>query len=178
MPALPARARAALRSLLSRPPPSSAKKSTATESTWFPPAEGGEATKKKKGKTAEAEKSVAAEEAQAPADPFDQAMAEKKDKDWKGAIAILKTIKDDPSATSAPQARVYHELAICTAAAGSKQKALVIYENLLARFPDYAGRYQAMWEAALLYIEVGDKAGAKALLAQLEKVPAWQKQAK
>ncbi len=126
----------------------------------------------------EAEKPVEATDQTVFQDPFDQAMGLKKDKKCDEAIPILKKLKDDPASTQASQAKVYHTLAECTAAQGEAQKALVYYENLFARWPAYAGRNQAMWEAAQLYILVGDKATARAMLEKLLSVPAFSDKAK
>jgi anti-sigma factor (TIGR02949 family) len=137
--------------------------------------------KKAKNKGAKAE-SVPGAAAQAAADaaqdPFDAAMSKKKDKDYKGCVSILSALKKSPSSTGKSAARVHHQLAWCTAAAGDAKKALVLYENLLAKHPSYAGRHQAMMEAADLYAKLGDKKGARALLEKLLDVPKYEKKAK
>ena len=70
------------------------------------------------------------------------------------------------------------DLALCTSKAGDTDRALVYYENLFAKYPGYAGRHQAMWEAANLYIKAGDKKHAAGLLEKLLDEPAWQEKAK
>ena len=116
--------------------------------------------------------------AQTSPDPFDEAMARKKEKDFDGAVKILKSLKKDPSLTKTAKAKVLHQLAACTASAGDAKQALVYYENLLALHPTYGGRNQAMWEAALLYIKTGDKKRARSLLEKLSKTDAYGDRAK
>jgi TolA-binding protein len=132
---------------------------------------------KKKGKMAESIP-TGAEQADAAQDPFDAAMSKKKDKDYKGCISILSSLKKSPSSTTKSAARVQHQLASCTASSGDAKKALVLYENLLAKHPSYPGRHQAMMEAADLYAKLGDKKGARALLEKLLDVPKYEKKAK
>jgi anti-sigma factor (TIGR02949 family) len=114
---------------------------------------------------------------QQPSDPFEQAMTLKSSKKYDDAIALLMTIKDKPTATATSQAKVYHQLAACNAQAGQTKKALIYYENLFARFPSYPGRHKAMWDAALLYLTVGDKGPARDLLEKLLDVPAYSQKA-
>jgi len=158
-----------------------AKKKAEKEAKKAKKKAGEKAEEQAKNKGAAAE-SIPAAAAQAPADkaqdPFDAAMSKKKAKDYEGCVSILAALKKSPSSTSKSAAKVHHQLAWCTAASGDAKKALVLYENLLAKHPSYAGRHQAMMEAADLYAKLGDKKGARALLEKLLDVPAFEKKAR
>jgi anti-sigma factor RsiW len=121
----------------------------------------------------------AAEAEEKPAvDPFERAVELAKTGENDEAIALLQKIKADPTMSGASPAKVYHQLAVCLAAAGDEGKALIYFENLFARWPKYPARHQAMWQAANLYIRTGDATSARKLLEKLLSSAAYGEKAR
>lgn len=70
-----------------------------------------------------------------------------------------------------------HHLALSHQRQGNLGSAARIFDQLLSRYPTYAGRPQAMLEAARVHARMGNLTRAESLLRQLEAIPGWASRA-
>ncbi len=98
--------------------------------------------------------------------------------DCSSATSALQKVVDPPLDAPGRIPAALHHLGRCAKRTGQCGKALLNYENLLDRYPGYAGRFEAMWEAVACHRRLGHVGRATEILEELAKNPAWSARAK
>ncbi len=98
--------------------------------------------------------------------------------DCSSATAAFQKVVDPPLDAPGRIPAALHHLGRCAKRTGQCGKALLNYENLLDRYPGYAGRFEAMWEAIACHRRLGHVGRATEILEELAKNPAWSARAK
>ena len=97
--------------------------------------------------------------------------------DCKTARKSLQKVVDPPHSAPDLIPSSLHHLARCEKRSGRCGKAVLYYENLLSRYPSYADRAEAMWEAAACHRRLGHVERAADLLEDLAAIPGWHAKA-
>jgi TolA-binding protein len=71
-----------------------------------------------------------------------------------------------------------HHLARCEKRSGQCGRAIPHYEKVINRYPSYAGRPDALYEAAKCRRRLGHLSAARSLLEELSRIPGWEDRAR
>jgi TolA-binding protein len=97
--------------------------------------------------------------------------------DCAAAMPLFERVLGNPGIASGTRASALHHLALCEKRAGRCSQAVRRYDGLLADYPGYGRRPEALWESAACHRRLGDLDEARRRLVDLAGHATWRERA-